>query len=1011
MGLYTKIIDLQKLKQAWEKVRQKKSAPGIDGVTVEMMEQEIHSALKQLNIELMEQRYEPMPVRMIVLQKGGKERQIGLFCLRDKILQQSIAGELHKLYDDGFARESYAFHSNRSALEAVSQVEKAVCKRPQLWVLKTDIRHFFDEISHTKMLQILEKRISEKKVLCLLEQFLKVQMLDENGELRNKERGIYQGSTMAPLLSNIYLNEFDHIIKEKTEKYFRYADDILCIDCDRQKIEAAADEIRRVLVELDLQLKEEKTMICQVGDEFEYLGYRFGSDGRKIPAKKEAALKDRLEELWMQNLDFEQKVEKGLEIINGWMQYFNGKRKIESIYELVLEIYRETGKMGSKDGLPPGMVANLLIIRKQFTNIHPDICSFFVELWQNFNMQEAVLMEYEQLWQVDMLDTKPGQVLDEAVSSALIREYGKLSILENKEGLENMMQLYVDIRCYNKASVFDQRLRKIERAHRFYVPVSGIEMAQEMHHNEKNIPQSMQNQLPEMQEAEVDFSMNEAKLELYHQLFVGREDIYARESINAYGKRTYEMYSAPLTLEALENEMRQHASLATYVQRNNATAHFMVFDLDISKKVLLKYPPETEEFLQYLALVKQKACLLRKVLIRMGLDSLLEFSGFRGYHIWIFFQEWISVRHIHMLQDVILDKLKEEWVQEENDGVLIELFPNRTRVNSEKPGQCIRLPFSRHMRTGKQTCFLDDEGKAYEKQSEVLEQAVQYPLSLVKRIIAVNGNSAAMGNIQNVGSVKAGGNVEIAGSAENAGTGKGMENGEESGKPDAVSSKQKIAQLYPDLKPVVKIVLEQCNLMEYLCRKAKMTGYLTHFERQTIVYVFGHLGDDGKAFVHQVMENTLNYGFAVTERFIQKLPEKPISCVKIREQYRQITAEIGCNCRFRRTRNCYPSPVLHAVKDNEEIKQDITLPLSRDISRTKEKQIYEEINVHRKAQELAAKLLEFKKQRRGIDKNVRKLEDELTEIFNNAAVDCMEIDMGLLCRKRKDDRYEWVIEL
>ena len=99
------------------------------------------------------------------------------------------------------------------------------------------------------------------------------------------------------------------------------------------------------------------------------------------------------------------------------------------------------------------------------------------------------------------------------------------------------------------------------------------------------------------------------------------------------------------------------------------------------------------------------------------------------------------------------------------------------------------------------------------------------------------------------------------------------------------------------------------------------------------------------------------------------------------------------------------------TKLNQEIQQDITLPLSRDVSQIKEKQIYEEINIHRKAQELAEKLLEYKKQKRGIDKNVRKLEDELTEIFNNAAVDCMEIEMGLLSRRRKEERYEWVIEL
>ena len=121
MGLYTKIIDLQKLKQAWEKVKVKKAAPGIDGVTVDMFAADMLPALKQLNVELKEQRYEPMPVRIIMLRKEGKEREVGLFCLRDKIVQQSIAGELHKLYDEYFARESYAFHNNRSALEAVSK--------------------------------------------------------------------------------------------------------------------------------------------------------------------------------------------------------------------------------------------------------------------------------------------------------------------------------------------------------------------------------------------------------------------------------------------------------------------------------------------------------------------------------------------------------------------------------------------------------------------------------------------------------------------------------------------------------------------------------------------------------------------------------------------------------------------------------------------------------------------------------------------------------------------------
>lgn len=916
------------------------------------------------------------------------------------------------MYDEYFARESYAFHNNRSALEAVSKIETVIRHQSQCWVLKTDIKHFFDEIDHEKLLRILEKRIKEPEVIRLIGQFLDVQSLDDNGELRSKERGIYQGATIAPLLSNIYLNDFDHFIKGKVENYCRYADDILCLDQDQGKIKKVVEEIQKSLSELGLELNESKTRICQVQEEFEYLGYRFTAEGKKIPAKKEAALKDRLEELWMQNLKFEQKAEKGLEIINGWVQYFSGKRKIESIYELVLEIYRKKGNSSFEKQVTPEQIDALLQIRWQFTNIHPDICCFLTELWGTFEQKKAVLMEYEQLWQLDKLDSGRKVTENDKAITELIKLFEVLSISRTKEALENIMQLYADLRCYNKAAVFDGKIKELERAHKLYVPVSDFETGNYENGKQRNdmvLPDGRVSALPDndLEENRIDFSMTEGELEIYHQFFAGREDIYARETVNTYGKRTYEMVNEPLTLENLGKEIKHQVSIATYVQRNNGTVHFMVFDLDISKKILLKYAPETIEFTQYLSLVKEKAYLLKKVLLQMGLSSLLEFSGFRGYHLWIFFQEWISVRYIYMLQDIVLQKLQQEEVTEKNrvmkeeteeencvvqklirQDITIENFPNRTRITSEKPGQCIRMPFSKHIRTGKCSCFLDDSGIIYKKQAEVLEQAVQYPLSVLKRIIAANGGSGA----------KTGKEEEIS----------AVSFRNDIGKKASVST---ISQDFPDLKPTVRIVLEQCNLMWYLCRKAKTTNYLTHFERQTIVYVFGHLGDDGKAFVHRVMECTLNYRYATTERFIQKLPEKPISCIKIREQYKQITAEIGCNCKFKRTKNCYPSPVLHVVKENEEIQQDITLPLSRSISRTKAKEIYEEINVHKKAQELAEKLLELKKQRRGIDKSVRKLEDELTEIFNNASVDCMEIEMGLLTRRRKNDRYEWVIEL
>lgn len=206
-------------------------------------------------------------------------------------------------------------------------------------------------------------------------------------------------------------------------------------------------------------------------------------------------------------------------------------------------------------------------------------------------------------------------------------------------------------------------------------------------------------------------------------------------------------------------------------------------------------------------------------------------------------------------------------------------------------------------------------------------------------------------------------------------------------------------------------ILRQCNLMRHLCQKSQKTGYLTHFERLSILYVFGHLGEEGKQFVHRVMSFTLNYQYNVTEKFIRKIPEKPISCVKLRDQYKKLTAEFGCNCSFKRTKNCYPSPIMHAISLSNDLQEDITLPTSRSISKEKQRSVVDEINIHKKAQELAKKILEMKKQKRSLDSSIAKLEKTLEQIYDDAKVDCLEIEMGLLVRRKNADGYEWLIEI
>jgi len=155
----------------------------------------------------------------------------------------------------------------------------------------------------------------------------------------------------------------------------------------------------------------------------------------------------------------------------------------------------------------------------------------------------------------------------------------------------------------------------------------------------------------------------------------------------------------------------------------------------------------------------------------------------------------------------------------------------------------------------------------------------------------------------------------------------------------------------------------------------------------------------------------LNYQYNVTDRFIRKCPEKPVSCVKLREQYKRLTAEIGCSCTFKRRADCYPSPVLHAISQTNETTEQITLPVSRTLTKEKTKEVAQKLNVHSNAQTLLNKILEMKKQRRGIDLAIRNFEKELNAVFEEAGTDRLEIDMGTLVRIITDEGTEWKIEI
>lgn len=581
--------------------------------------------------------------------------------------------------------------------------------------------------------------------------------------------------------------------------------------------------------------------------------------------------------------------------------------------------------------------------RRTVMNIYKDIALYLAAMWKTAGQKQMELLEYEQYYQVW---NQESALIDKGLEELLVN-YHKMMIAEQYNTAIEIMQSYTDRGEYEKASCWMQKSEQLQKADQI---VQGESLLHISNDEEKAMV------------------YNQATAQKILQVFAGREDLFSKETLGAGGKRQTELQAVPLSEQQIMNHLKGDITIGTYIQRPNSTVKYMVIDVDISKKIMLQVQRDSTIFQTYLEKVWHYAGELKKILKTLGICSYIEYSGCRGYHVWIFFTEWIPVRYVNMLTDIIESKMKTIG----QEDICVEFFPNKTRVKADKFGQVMKLPYGCHIRTGEQSYFWDDSGKPIMELNPFIDSLSKTSLNAVKKVLAKN-----MGMKEDILEKTVDTNLEAFGQME-----------------------EEVAE-----------ILTKCNLMRYLCQKSVKTGYLSHAERLSVLYVFGHLGDAGHEFVHYVMSHTLNYQYHTTERFIQRIPEKPVSCIKLREQYKQITAEYGCSCTFKRSKNCYPSPVLHAIALSNNVNAEVTLPTSRTMTKENEKKVLDEINIHKKAQELASRILELKKQKRGIDTAILKVERELEKIYDNANIDCLEVEMGMLVRRKTEHGYEWLIEI
>jgi group II intron reverse transcriptase/maturase len=251
----------------------REAAPGVDRVTWKEYESGVEGRIAELHERVHRGAYRAQPSRRVYLEKpDGRQRPIGIAALEDKIVQRAVVEVLQQIYEEDFVGFSYGFRPGRGAHDALDALTAGIMTRRVNWILDADIRGFFDNISHEKLMEMMERRIADLRIQRLIQKWLKAGVSEE-GEWSEMKVGTPQGAVISPLLANIYLHYVvDQWVQEWRREFaigdviiVRYADDFVVGFQNRQEAESFLEQLGKRMADYELELHSEKTRLIEFG--------------------------------------------------------------------------------------------------------------------------------------------------------------------------------------------------------------------------------------------------------------------------------------------------------------------------------------------------------------------------------------------------------------------------------------------------------------------------------------------------------------------------------------------------------------------------------------------------------------------------------------------------------------------------------------------------------------------------------------------------------------------------